>query len=62
MNGIIAGVQVIERAFEGVIILKNGLTLDVLNLEPSLWVESKFSMVKVCVVVGMASLREVLKK
>ena len=57
VNGIIAGVQEIERAREGVAILLNDEWYSaVVNFgcvsSRILWIKFKFSSVKVCVVVG----------
>ena len=57
VNGIIASVQEMERAREGVVILLNHVWQNaVVYFERvryrTLWIKFKFSRVKVCVVVG----------
>ena len=67
VNSIISSVQEMERGREGVPVLLNEVWHSALVKSGCfssriLWIKFKFSRVKVCVVVGTAPLKEMLKK
>ena len=66
-NGIISGVQEMERAREGVAVLLSdvwhrSVVKSRYVSSRILWIKLKFSRVKVCVVVGYGPMKEMVKK
>ena len=67
VNGIIAGVRKMERAREGMAIILNDVWHSAVVdfgcvISRILWIKSKFYRVKVCVVVGYAPVKGMVKK